>query len=233
MTQDIPAIVIVGAGVTAAIYWRKLTPGAGLTGGLVAMFIYTGAGYAGLALLATFFVLATLATAWRREEKHSPYSGVRHQEKRYSGQVFANGGVAALAGILMILLPAQRPRLFVAMAAALSSATADTLSSELGIVYGRKFINIITWGPDTAGMDGVISLEGLLTGLFGSCLVAIVYAMGSSWGPGVLAVVFAGTVGNLADSVLGATLERQGKLTNNMVNLLNTLIAAALGGVLG
>jgi uncharacterized protein (TIGR00297 family) len=233
MTQDIPAIVIVGVGVTAAIYYRKLTPGAGLTGGLVAMLIYVGAGYRGLALLATFFILATGATAWRREEKHSPFSGVKHQEKRHSGQVFANGGVAAILGLLMALKPHYRPLLLVMMASSLSSATADTLSSELGVVYGRKFFNIITWGQDTAGLDGVVSMEGLLTGLAGSCVVAIVYAMGASWGPGVLAIVFAGTIGNLADSVLGATLERQGRLSNNVVNLLNTAIAAALGGLLG
>jgi uncharacterized protein (TIGR00297 family) len=233
MTQDIPAIVIVGASVTAAIYYRKLTPGAGLTGGVVAMLVYVGAGYMGLSLLATFFILSTGATSWRREEKHSPFSGVKHQEKRHSGQVLANGGVAAILGLLMALKPHYRPILLVMMASSLSSATADTLSSELGVVYGRKFFNIITWGQDTAGLDGVVSMEGLLTGLAGSCVVAIVYAMGTSWGPGVIAVVFAGTIGNLADSVLGATLERHGVLSNNVVNLLNTAIAAALGGILG
>lgn len=233
MTLDIPAIVLVSAAVTAAIYFRKLTPGAGLTGGLVAILIYMGAGYAGLALLATFFLLATGATAWRRDEKHNPFSGVKHQEKRRAGQVLANGGAAAVVGLWMALSHRHSGVGLLMIASSLSSATADTLSSELGVVYGRKFINIITWGPDTAGLDGVVSLEGLLTGFFGSCVVAIVYAMGSSWGPGVLAVVFAGTIGNLVDSVLGATLERQGKLTNNMVNLINTVVAAIIGGILG
>src|ERR1700744_3023452 len=191
MTQDIPAILLVCAGVTAAIYFRKLTPGAGLTGGGVAMLIYAGGGYPGLALLAAFFVLATGATAWRRDEKHNPFSGVKHQERRRSGQVLANGGVAAVVGLWMAVTRAHSHIGLLMMASALSSATADTLSSELGIVYGRKFINIITWGADTAGLDGVVSLEGILTGLAGSCIVAIVYAMGSSWGPGVLAVVFA------------------------------------------
>ena len=147
--------------------------------------------------------------------------------------VLANGGVAALVGLWMAVTGGHHFSGLVMIASALSAATADTLSSELGVVYGRKFINIITWGADTAGLDGVISLEGLLTGFAGSCVVAVVYAMGSAWGPGVLAVVFAGTIGNLADSVLGATLERQGRLSNNMVNLLNTLLAAALGGLLG
>ncbi len=38
----------------------------------------------------------------------------------------------------------------------------------------------------------------------------------------------AATFGNLVDSILGATLERKGHLSNNAVNFLNTFAAAAL-----
>jgi uncharacterized membrane protein len=59
--------------------------------------------------------------------------------------VLANGGVAALFGLLMLLVAGPIAPLFaVLMAAALSSAMADTLSSELGTVYGSRFYNIIT-----------------------------------------------------------------------------------------
>jgi uncharacterized membrane protein len=39
-------------------------------------------------------------------------------------------------------------------------------------------------------------------------------------------------MGNLADSVLGATLERQHKMGNDTVNFLNTLFAALVAGFL-
>jgi uncharacterized membrane protein len=38
----------------------------------------------------------------------------------------------------------------------------------------------------------------------------------------------AGTVGNLFDSVLGASLERKKVVGNNLVNFLNTVVAVAV-----
>ena len=116
---------------------------------------------------------------------------------------------------------------------------ADTLSSELGMVYGRRHYNILTWKPDEKGQDGVVSFEGLLIGIAGSVVIAIIYIpgqpvsqSGSSRVISLLIIVLAGTLGNLADSLLGAFFERQGRLSNNIVNLLNTLTGALAAGLL-
>jgi len=45
-------------------------------------------------------------------------------------------------------------------------------------------------------------------------------------------VTLAGTLAMLLDSLLGATLERQGRITNNGVNLVSTLVAALLATIL-
>jgi uncharacterized membrane protein len=44
-------------------------------------------------------------------------------------------------------------------------------------------------------------------------------------------IVFAGVMGNLADSVLGAALERRHYIGNDTVNFLNTLFAALVAGI--
>jgi uncharacterized protein (TIGR00297 family) len=93
-------------------------------------------------------------------------------------------------------------------------------------VYGKRFFNIITLKPDQRGLDGVISLEGTLIGIAGSCVIAVIYAVGFGWDLNLVWVVIAGTVGNLSDSLLGALLERKHYISNNAVNFLNTLIAA-------
>ncbi|RYZ15379.1 MAG: DUF92 domain-containing protein, partial [Sphingobacteriales bacterium] len=98
--------------------------------------------------------------------------------------------------------------------------------SELGILYGRKCYNILGFRKDTCGKDGVISLEGSLFGLAGSTLIGLIYCGALGFGPELLLIIVAGTIGNLTDSFLGATLERSGILKNNGVNFLNTLIAA-------
>ena len=204
----------------------KLTVIAGLTGFLVGLLVFAGAGYTGIAMLATFFLLGTTATSWRMSQKQRIGLAENNKGKRTAGQVLANAGVAAILGLLAILAPAYADLFSLMIAASLASATADTLSSELGNLYGRKFYNILTLKKDTRGLDGVVSVEGTMLGVVGSLCIAVVYSTSLGLGIKVLLIVIAGTIGNLFDSVLGASLERKKYLDNNAVNFSNTAIAA-------
>lgn len=224
-------ITIIITAALAAYKLRKLTRAGSLAGGLVATCIFLGAGFVGIALLAAFFVMAILATSWKKPIKLAATANNHHPETRNAGQVLANGGVAALAGVLAFMWPSYNTVFIVLMAAALASATADTLSSELGTVYGRRFYNIISLKPDQKGRDGVISLEGTMTGLGGSAVIALIYSTTFGW-QSFLIIVIAGTAGNVFDSVLGATLERKGAINNDIVNALNTFFAAVVAYLL-
>jgi uncharacterized membrane protein len=73
----------------------------------------------------------------------------------------------------------------------------------------------------------VISLEGTLCGLAGSLLIAFIFAAGFGWNARVVMIIaLAGTVGNITDSLLGATMERKHWIGNNAVNFLNTAVGA-------
>jgi uncharacterized protein (TIGR00297 family) len=135
--------------------------------------------------------------------------------------------------MLILLLGGHEPSLQVVIAACFASSTADTLSSELGMVYGRRFFNIMTGRTDLKGLDGVVSIEGLLVGTAAAALIALIFAIGSGWnGVTFLIIVLSGTFGNWVDSVLGAVFERKGRLSNIWVNFLSTLTAALLAGLL-
>lgn len=230
--NDWIVLLILITGIILSLLRKKLTVPAALCGGLLGWLIYAGAGYTGLAMLALFFITGTAATAWKKEKKAQIRANAAHQSTRTTGQVFANAGIAAIIGLLVILYPAHLHLWQLMMAGSFSAATADTLSSELGMVYGRRTYHILSWRPDEKGLDGVISIEGLLIGLAGSTLIAVVFALGKGWDSRLLIVIVAGTIGNLADSLLGALFERKGQLTNNMVNLLNTLTGALIAGSL-
>ena len=230
--SDLIVLLVLLAGIIFSIGRKKLTLPAALTGAVLGWLVYKGGGYTGLAMLTSFFILGTAATSWKKKEKALIKGHAVHQPTRTAGQVIANGGVAALAGLSALLFPHYRPLLQIMMAASLASAAADTLSSELGMVYGRRYYHILTWQPDEKGLDGVVSLEGWLIGIAASAVIAIVYALGHGWNTRLfLVLVLSGTMGNLLDSVLGALWERKGQLSNNAVNFLNTLAAALAAGL--
>jgi len=228
-TSYLPVVLLLIAAAAAAVYRKKLTPAAGFTGALIGGATYAGGGYPGLLLLALFFILGTAATSWQKEKKLTIRDNAAHQSTRTSGQVIANGGVAAIAGMLALIFPSHQPLFRLALAASLSSATADTLASELGMVYGRRFFNILTWKTDQRGQDGVISIEGTFAGMIGSAIIGAVFILTSQSGAKDFLIIFlAGTFGNLIDSLLGALFERKGLLTNDTVNFCNTLAASLL-----
>ena len=217
-------LVLIGA--YASVKMRKLTAMGALAGTVLAIFIFLGTGFNGIAMIGLFFLLGTLATAWKRKVKEAIDVYGDERGGRTAGQVIANGGVAGILGLLAWIFPQELSTWRLMMAAALASATADTLSSEIGTVYGRKFYCIPSFKPGQRGANGSISIEGTVVGIAGSMVIAIVYSIPGGWDQSFALVVVAGTLGNLVDSFLGANFENKGWLSNNAVNLANTISAA-------
>lgn len=201
------------------VFAKKLTPWAGAMSVLVGYLVFGGAGLVGECQLFTFFILSVLATRHKRALK-----GKAHGELRDAWQVLANGGVAAAVGLVAMIDIPHRDMYTVTIAGSLAAALADTLSSELGVVYGKRTVNILTFRKDQRGLDGVISLEGTLIGAAGACIIGAFYG----WSKPMWIIAMAGILANVMDSVLGAAAERQGLMGNNMVNFLTTLTGALI-----
>lgn len=212
-----------------SVFTRKLTTTAAVIAALIASLLFAATGLKGTTILLSFFILSVLATAHKKMFKARLNPRGVHAQGRDSRQVLANGGVAGLLSFCILLCPLHTEVLQVMMAASLASAFADTLSSELGMVYGRRFYHILSFKRGPNGLDGVVSIEGTLVGAAGAVLIAMLYA---GFQLTALYITFAGIVGNFVDSLLGATLERKHLIGNNMVNFLNTLFAAIVGGLL-
>ena len=224
--MDLNLIFVISILIVAAIgsyLLKKLTFFGGLTAFIVGLGVYLGTSFIGLTLLILFFVIGTIATKWKSSKKQFNKIYENQGNGRTTQQVIANGGVPATLSLFAIFFPQHLSVLQVMLAGSLSAALADTLSSELGIIYGSNFYDFLSLKKALPGPDGIISIEGLVIGIIGSSLLAIVFCLEVGNFNFLGAIIVSGTIGNLVDSLTGATLERKGFVGNNMVNFLNTI----------
>ena len=206
---------------------RAVTLGGAIAGAIVSFVLYVSAGPGAFVALVTVFLLAWVTTriGYARKQR---LGTAEAKSGRRACQVLANLSVATLAGLLSAVTQ-FRALFLVLAAAALAEAAADTVSSEYGQGTGDTAVLITTGEQIPAGTDGGITLHGTIAGLVAAAVVAAVcFATRVISLPEAGIAAVAAFLGMLADSVLGATLERRKILNNDAVNFLGTLFAALL-----
>jgi uncharacterized protein (TIGR00297 family) len=212
----------------AALALRMVNRSGALMGFLMGTAIYMGYGYKTFLVLLSFFVLGSVATRLGYARKAARGVAEGRKGARSWREATANTLAAAFFSILVITTHYEAAFL-VAFIAALAEAAGDTISSEIGQWLSGRAYMITTFKPVPAGLDGGVSLVGTLAGMGASALVvAVGYSLGLCR-PGTAVVAFiAAGAGNLADSYLGATIERRGLVGNGIVNFAGTSFAGGL-----
>ncbi|MFN6559046.1 MAG: TIGR00297 family protein [Nostoc sp. ChiSLP01] len=226
----------------AAIAPKKLLTPAGLFHAwLLAILIWGTLGWQGYAVVMFYFLVGSGVTRIGMAQKEA--EGIA--EKRSGARGPENVWGSALTGALCALgvgllnsgailpnpqssIPNLQSLLLLGYVASFSTKLADTTASEVGKAYGKSTFLITTLQPVARGTEGAVSLEGTLAGIVGSVAIALV-----SWGVGLIDVlgvawcVLAAFIATNLESVIGATLQSKYTwLTNEVVNIFNTLIGA-------
>jgi uncharacterized protein (TIGR00297 family) len=194
----------------AAVAFRRgsLSASGALAAVGVGAVIYLGGGVVWFAALGTFFVTSTLLGRVGARLKAATKLEFAKGDTRDAWQVLANGGIAALAALLMVVAPDAR--WLYAFAGALATANGDTWATELGILSPSPPRSLLTWRTVSRGTSGAVSLVGLGATIAGALAVGVVASFGSGRPLRVVAAALvAGTVGSLVDSLLGATVQEQ------------------------
>jgi uncharacterized protein (TIGR00297 family) len=233
---------------------RALTADGAVLAFLVGFLVLAGTGWPGGLALGAFFVSSTFLS--RRAEKHEPAWLDAPGNRRNAWQVLANGGVAALGGLIGLL---GRPATGLAIVAcSLAAAAADTWATSSGMASAGDPVDVLRWKRVPKGTSGGVSLRGTLGGVGGAIVVATAPLMAGAPASLLLAGAVTGTIGMVADSLIGATLQgrficpacelqserpihRCGNrtvptggltgLTNDGVNFLATAVAGLIGSI--
>jgi uncharacterized protein (TIGR00297 family) len=209
---------------------RGVNRSGALAGGLACFLLFVGAGPTAFATLAALFVMTWVSTRLGYRRKLALGIAER-REGRNAWQIVANLAVAALGSVVF---SATGNRVWlIAMLTALAEAATDTVASEIGQYRGPEARLITTWERVPPGTDGGVTIPGSIAGLAAGLVIAGVATVGGMIPPAQLWIpVAAGFVGMLIDSILGATLQRRGWISNQGVNFFATVAAAALAFVI-
>ncbi len=182
-------------------------------------------------LLLSFYLLGSGFTRYKYKRKQElriaqSRGGVRGYKNVYSNSL------VPLA--LAILYGVYGSDLFAfAFLGSVATATGDTLASEIGETARSTPRMITTLRPVEPGVDGGVTLLGMTASVFGSLSTGVLaLATGMTGTGGIVAALLGGFLGTNFDSLLGATLQSRGLLSNNGVNLFATLFGALVGGAL-
>src|SRR2546430_344347 len=210
-----------------ARFMRGVSRSGAVAGAVICFALIASVGLGAFVGLIAVFALTWIATRYGYRRKQT--LGIAERpEGRKASQVSANLGVAAACAIFYRL--SQHNSLFlVAMVAAFAEAGADTVSSELGQTADRQPRLITTWESVPAGTHGAVSIIGTVSGVLSAAVIAgISAAVRMLLWQHVPDCLGAAAAGMFFDSILVASLERQGRIGNDAVNLLSTLLAAVL-----
>lgn len=232
--------------------------------------------YTFMASLLVFFIVCSKVTNWKSMVKRTFEENFKEGGKRNWLQVICNGGIAAELALLYCIdsgskeLPINFSKYYTSswlscgIIGALACSCGDTFASEIGSAIGDEPRLITNLRRVPRGTNGAVSLVGTMASILGGFLIGLTFfitntlvidaellnASPPQW-PVIILGMYAGFIGSLMDSLLGATLQFSGRnketgvicecpgkdvipisgtpfFDNHNVNLLASLFAAAI-----
>ncbi len=191
---------------------------------ILGLVVYVSLGFSGFMVLLSLHIIGAVTTRIGIKDKME--RKVEQEKIRSIDNILANGLVPVIGAFLYLAATTNNNLFYVGFVGAISAATSDTTSSEIGQLSSKKPHLITTWEEVEAGTDGALTLLGNLSALLSALVVAAIALIFSIPGirqiPLVVSLLAGGFVGTTVDSFFGATLEQSEIIGNNTVNLLAT-----------
>ncbi|HEY9879529.1 MAG TPA: TIGR00297 family protein [Leptolyngbyaceae cyanobacterium] len=229
-------------GVAWVLPKKLLTPAGYLHAWVLGVLVWGCLEWRGYAVVMVYFLVGSAVTRIGMARKEAAgiaekRSGMRGPENVWGS---ALAGTLCALGILWLRSlsgdgSAWIDLLVLGYVASFSTKLSDTTASEVGKAYGKHTFLITTLKPVPPGTEGAVSLEGTLAGVAAAALIALL-----GWALGLISPLFificlvAAFIATNLESVIGATLQsRWDWLTNELVNVINTVLGASIAIALG
>lgn len=204
-----------------------------LSAALLGVLIIVFSGLYCYMLLLTFFILGGGFTKYKYEYKKFVGSVPLNEGINSYENIFSNSMAALVFAVAYGIFPEHSLPIIYAYMGAVATATGNTLASEIGTTSKKRPRMITTLELAKPGDDGAVSLLGELASISGSAIIGLLaYLLGVSDNLllSVIIVTVGGFFGTNLDSLLGATLQKRGLLSNSGNIFVATFAGAGISG---
>ena len=224
----IQALLLNGALIALAQRAPVLTAQGWIHAGALGTILWGCLGWQGWTGVVTYLILGSLVTriGFRTKQKRGLAEG--RGGRRGPENVWGSAATGLFFAIMTKFNAANIVMFKVGFAASFAAKLADTFGSEIGKRFGKDTYLITSLKKVDRGTEGGISIEGTLASVLGSIFMAFIMLRLSiiSTKYHFIVVVVSGFLATLSESIIGAKFQNKYKLSNELVNAIQTSIAS-------
>ena len=181
----------------------------------------------------SYFILGSLVTKIKFKQKKIEGIAELNDGMREPKNVWGSAAIAMLCAMNSYIFPEYSDIFKIGYVSSLSAKLTDTFQSEVGKAYGNNTFLITNFTKVSRGTEGAISLEGTFSGFLGGIILILeAYKLNLINDFTSIVICFISSqFATFCESYIGATFQEK-YLNNEIVNLINTFIAALLAMIL-
>jgi len=205
-----------------------MTKGGWISAGILGTILWGCLSWQGWISVVIYLLLGSLVTKIGYKFKKEKGIAEKRGGKRGPENVWGSAATGLFFAIMTKFNFANVVFFKIGFAASFASKLADTFGSEIGKRFGKETYLITSLKKVERGTEGGISLEGTLASILGSILMAFIMLLLSiiSTKYQFIIVSVSGFLATLFESIIGARFQNKYKLSNEMVNAIQTSIAS-------
>jgi len=205
-----------------------MTKSGWINAGFLGTMLWGCLSWQGWTSIVLYLFLGTLVTKIGYKYKTKKGIAEKRGGRRGPENVWGSAATGLFFAVLIKLNLWNLDLLKVAFASSFSAKLGDTFGSEIGKRFGKNTFLITSLRKVEKGTEGAISLEGTLASLLGSLIMSIAFLkLGIIYSYLQFIIVsISGFLATIIESFIGASLQEKYKLSNEIVNSIQTSIGS-------
>jgi len=205
-----------------------MTKGGWISAGILGTILWGCLYWQGWISVVIYLLFGSLVTKIGFKFKKEQGIAEKRGGRRGPENVWGSAATGLFLAIMTKLNAANLVMFKIGFAASFAAKLADTFGSEIGKRFGKNTYLITSLKKVERGTEGGISLEGTLASVFGSIFMAYIMLRLSliSTKSQFIIVAVSGFLATISESIIGARFQNKYKLSNEMVNAIQTSIAS-------